>query len=115
MSLTRTEEQKNERTGRTAEQAFEAIANAKAPRLADLLFNIAKEISLPEVAKIIADNIRNGSPATKAKFAEAFLSLMKVHEKAQGEITEDDVSKLTDEMLDLCFEKDFGVTPKDKQ
>jgi len=102
--------QEERKANATPEKAFVAATDAgKVPRMADMLYLIIQEIGLPEIAKIVAEQIRTGSPKTKAEFAGKVFDAMKAHEKMAGELTEDEVSKLTEDMIDTILKNEYGL------
>lgn len=78
------------------------------PQLKELVFLIGQQISLKEIARVVADRIRNGTPKEKRDFAATYIDMLTRLAKLQGEMTEDDVSKLADEQIDAMIASGNG-------
>lgn len=100
-----------EEKGKTTLQALKSMSESTdVPQLKELVFLIGQEISLKEIARVVADRIKNGTPKEKRDFAATYIDMLTRLAKLQGEITEDDVSKLADDQIDAMIAASNGRT-----
>lgn len=109
MSLKLSEKLKGEAAERNAAQALEAMQQSTdVHSLKELAYEIGQQITLREIASIVAHNIRSGSDRAKRDFATAYIDMLARIQRLEGEITEDDAMKLATEEIEQILENQYG-------
>ena len=109
MSLRLSEKLKGEAAERNAAQALEAMKQSTdAHTLKELAYEIGQQITLKEIAAIVATNIRSGSDRAKRDFAMGYIDMLARIQRLEGEITEDDAMKLATEEIEDLLASQYG-------
>lgn len=85
-----------------------AVEQNKVPQLAELLTKVSDRIGIDRIAEVIADSITTGKDDTKRKFALEFAALLKQYQQMTGEITKDEITRMTDMQIESILRDEYG-------
>lgn len=98
---------------RSAGELFNNIQQAvdanRVPQLAEFLQQVSDRIGVEEIADVMATTIRDGSDAVKRKFALEYANLLRQFQQMTGEMTKDEISKMSDMQIDAILRDEYGI------
>lgn len=86
----------------------DAVEAQKVPQLAELLTGVAEKVTVDEIANVIAESITKGNDANRRKFALEYAGLLKQYQMMTGEITRDEVTRMSDEQIEAILRDEYG-------
>ena len=107
----REQAQKKRSAGEILTGVLDAARTASAPQFADFLKAVSDEVGIKELATAFAKEFRDGSPVLRRRLVVDYATMLRQFQEMMGEPTRDEISKMTDQVLDanivelLGFEK----------
>jgi hypothetical protein len=90
---------------------LDAAQSQSAPQLAEFLTEAIKKVPVKDLAGEFAKQFKEGNAQIRRKLVLDFVALMKQHQQMAGEPTRDEISRMTQPVIDANIEVLLGIKP----
>lgn len=86
----------------------EAVDSQRVPQFREFISGVVDRVGMREIIDAFALAIQEGTPGTRNKYALEFAGLLKQYQQLTGEISKDEISRMSDDCIEQMLVDDFG-------